>query len=42
MFEWDELKALANKTRHGISFAGTFAVFEDPNALTVEEYHHHE
>jgi len=42
MFEWYELKALANKTRHGISFADTFAVFEDPNALTVEDYHNHE
>jgi uncharacterized protein len=42
MFEWDELKSLANKTKHGISFADTFAVFEDPNAVTVEDYHHDE
>ncbi|MFP4325333.1 MAG: BrnT family toxin [Desulfonatronovibrio sp.] len=42
MFEWDELKALANKAKHGISFADTFSVFEDPNALTVEDHHHNE
>jgi uncharacterized protein len=42
MFEWDELKASANKARHGISFADTFSVFEDPNALTVEDHHHNE
>ena len=42
MFEWDELKSLANKTKHEISFADTFAVFEDPNAVTVEDYHHDE
>ena len=38
MFEWDESKAHLNKSKHGISFADTFAVFEDPNALTVEEF----
>jgi uncharacterized DUF497 family protein len=26
-----------NKLKHGISFAGTFAVFDDPNAVTVED-----
>ena len=30
MFEWDESKARENKSKHGISFADTFAVFEDP------------
>jgi hypothetical protein len=29
MFEWDEKKAKGNKSKHGISFADTFAVFED-------------
>ena len=38
MFEWDELKAKANKSKHGISFADTFAVFEDPNAVTLEDF----
>ena len=38
MFEWDELKAKENKAKHGISFADTFAVFEDPNAVTIEDF----
>ena len=37
MFEWDESKANDNKTKHGISFADTFAVFDDPNAVTLED-----
>lgn len=42
MFEWDESKAKENKSKHGISFADTFAVFEDPNALTLEDIQHNE
>ena len=38
MFEWDESKAKENKSKHGISFADTFAVFDDPNAVTVEDF----
>ena len=38
MFEWDELKAIDNKSKHGISFADTFAVFDDPNAVTLEDF----
>ncbi|MFH0793636.1 MAG: BrnT family toxin [bacterium] len=37
MFEWDKNKARQNLARHGIAFADTFAVFEDPHALTVED-----
>jgi uncharacterized protein len=37
MFEWDESKANQNMLKHGISFADTFAVFEDPTAVTVED-----
>lgn len=37
MFEWDSSKAEYNKSKHGISFADTFAVFEDPNAVTLED-----
>jgi uncharacterized DUF497 family protein len=37
MFEWDKSKAKENKSKHGISFADTFAVFEDPNAVTIED-----
>lgn len=42
MFEWDDLKAKENKSKHGISFADTFAVFEDPNAVTLEDFQHGE
>ncbi len=38
MFEWDESKAKVNKSKHGVSFADTFGVFEDPNALTLEDF----
>jgi uncharacterized DUF497 family protein len=38
MFEWDESKAKKNKSKHKISFADTFAVFEDPNAVTLEDF----
>ncbi len=38
MFEWDESKAKENKSNHRISFADTFAVFEDPNAVTIEDF----
>ena len=37
MFEWDKSKAKKNKSKHGIAFADTFAVFDDPNAITVED-----
>ena len=37
MFEWDKSKARRNETKHGVSFADTFAVFEDPNALTLDQ-----
>ena len=36
-FEWDKAKAELNVRKHGIRFADTFAVFEDPNALTVDD-----
>jgi uncharacterized DUF497 family protein len=35
MFEWDKHKDRQNLEKHGIAFADTFAVFEDPNALTI-------
>jgi uncharacterized protein len=38
MFEWDESKANQNMLKHGISFADTFAVFEDPTAVTIEDF----
>ena len=38
MFEWDPNKDRLNQRKHGVGFADTFAVFEDPNALTMEDY----
>ena len=38
MFEWDKSKAKENQSKHGISFADTFAVFEDPNAVTLDDF----
>jgi uncharacterized DUF497 family protein len=38
MFEWDKSKAKKNESKHGISFSDTFAVFEDPNAVTLENF----
>ncbi|MFZ0611603.1 MAG: BrnT family toxin [Desulfobacterales bacterium] len=38
MFEWDKSKAKKNQLKHDISFADTFAVFEDANAVTVEDF----
>ncbi len=37
MFEWDRNKAKRNEMKHGVSFADTFAVFEDSNALTLDQ-----
>ena len=37
MFEWDKRKARQNELKHAVSFADTFAVFEDPNALTLDQ-----
>ncbi len=38
MFEGDKSKAKKNLLKHSIAFADTFAVFEDPNAVTVDYY----
>ena len=37
MYEWDTSKASRNASKHGVCFSDTFAVFEDPNALTVDQ-----
>ena len=38
MFEWDKSKAIDNRSKHGISLSDTFAVFEDPNSVTLEGF----
>ncbi len=34
-YEWDEVKAQANRSNHGIDFADAATVFEDNLALTA-------
>ena len=41
-FEWDPVKAQSNATEHGVSFADTFAVFEDSSAITIDDPHDEE
>ncbi|PKN23735.1 MAG: hypothetical protein CVU64_23730 [Deltaproteobacteria bacterium HGW-Deltaproteobacteria-21] len=38
MFEWDKSKDKENQSKHRIPFADTFGVFEDPNAITLEDF----
>jgi uncharacterized DUF497 family protein len=33
MFEWDARKAVANRTKHGVSFEEAATVFGDPDSL---------
>ncbi len=35
--QWDTRKSTANWKKHGIRFSDVEAVFEDPNAITVED-----
>lgn len=42
MFEWDKHKDRQNQDKHGVAFSDTFAVFEDPSALTIEDKAHDE
>ncbi len=39
-FEWDEEKAQANLTKHGISFVEATTVFDDPNCLIMDDPKH--
>jgi len=39
-FEWDRLKALANKRKHGISFEEAQTVFYDDNAVLFDDPDH--
>lgn len=32
-FEWDRLKALSNRRKHGVTFEDAMQVFDDPYAL---------
>jgi uncharacterized DUF497 family protein len=37
MFEWDKSKANKNLLKRGIHFADTFAFFDHPNAVTLDD-----
>ncbi|MBD2077494.1 BrnT family toxin [Phormidium sp. FACHB-592] len=38
-FEWDETNAQANLAKHGVAFAATRTVFDDPLAAFDDEWH---
>jgi uncharacterized DUF497 family protein len=39
-FEWDLVKAEANRTKHGIAFEDAITAFDDPNALVADDAPH--
>lgn len=39
-FEWDEVKALSNVRKHGVSFEEAVTIFQDPFLIAFfDEYH---
>ena len=38
-YQWDPNKAKSNLQKHGVSFADAVGVFEDENAITLEDDH---
>lgn len=41
-YEWDPNKAKSNYKKHGVRFADAVGVFEDENAITVQDEHESE
>ncbi len=41
-YEWDPDKAKSNQKKHGIRFADAVGVFEDENAITIDDEHERE
>ena len=41
-YEWDPNKAKSNYKKHGVKFADAVGVFEDENAITIEDDHEKE
>ena len=39
-FSWDEAKAQLNLRKHGVSFREAGTVFDDPFAVTYDDYDH--
>ena len=40
IFDWDENKAIANESKHGISFLEAMTAFNDTNALITDDDEH--
>ena len=38
-YEWDPDKAKSNQKKHGVRFADAVGIFEDENAITIEDEH---
>ena len=36
-FEWDERKNLTNQQKHGLNFETASLVFDEPNALSIQD-----
>ena len=41
-YQWDPNKAKSNLKKHGVRFADAVSVFEDDNAVTIEDQHERE
>ncbi len=41
-YEWDPNKAKSNHKKHGVRFADAVGVFEDENAITIQDEHDRE
>jgi len=41
-YQWDPNKAKSNLKKHSVSFADAVGVFEDENAITIEDEHESE
>ena len=41
-FDWDPSKAIANIKKHGIDFADAVTVFDDLNAVTIDDFDYEE
>ena len=41
-YQWDPTKGRLNREKHGVDFSDAVSVFEDVNALTIEDYDHDE
>jgi len=41
-YQWDPNKAKSNHRKHGVRFADAVGVFEDENAITIQDEHESE